>query len=73
MSQTLLRNKLDALQSGEPERIVTANVGCQMHLASEASVPVQHWLELVDSLLQEGVHKQCPGHCRSFHPVEMPF
>ena len=52
--RSLLRNKLDALQASEPERIVTANVGCQLHLGSGAAVPVQHWLELVDELLEEG-------------------
>ena len=48
LSDTLLENKLAALAVGAPARIVTANVGCQLHLASRASVPVQHWIELLD-------------------------
>ena len=48
LSQQLLRNKLDALQGGAPECIATANVGCQLHLATAASVPVKHWIELLD-------------------------
>ena len=51
LSQQLLSNKLTALQQGKPDVIVTANVGCQMHLATQAKVPVKHWIELVDSAL----------------------
>ncbi len=47
----LRENKLDALQRGAPELIVTANVGCQLHLAGAAGVPVQHWIELLDAAL----------------------
>jgi glycolate oxidase iron-sulfur subunit len=49
LSRQLLRNKLDALQGGAPECIATANVGCQLHLATAASVPVKHWIELLDA------------------------
>ncbi len=49
MSQKLLSNKLQALTIDNPELIVTANVGCQMHLETKADVPVQHWIELLDS------------------------
>ncbi len=48
LSRRLLDNKLDALQKGNPEVIVTANVGCQMHLAGASNVPVRHWIELLD-------------------------
>jgi glycolate oxidase iron-sulfur subunit len=48
LSQQLLHNKLAALGSGQPQQIVTANVGCQMHLASQSEVPVRHWIELLD-------------------------
>ncbi len=48
LSQQLRDNKLDALQSGKPELIVTANVGCQLHLATNSNVPVRHWIELLD-------------------------
>jgi glycolate oxidase iron-sulfur subunit len=48
LSRRLLANKLAALQKGGPEVIATANIGCQMHLDSEATVPVRHWIELLD-------------------------
>ncbi|MAA65109.1 MAG: glycolate oxidase iron-sulfur subunit [Alteromonadaceae bacterium] len=48
LSQRLLTNKLKALTVDHPERIVTANIGCQLHLATRAEVPVQHWIELLD-------------------------
>jgi glycolate oxidase iron-sulfur subunit len=48
LSRRLLDNKLAALHDGKPEVIVTANVGCQMHLAGASDVPVKHWIELLD-------------------------
>lgn len=48
LSQKLLDNKLEALTGDNPDRIVTANIGCQMHLESKSQVPVQHWVELLD-------------------------
>ena len=49
LSQQLLQQKLAALASGKPEQIVTANIGCQMHLAACSPLPVRHWIELLDS------------------------
>lgn len=54
----LRKDKLDQLESGAPERIVTANIGCRMHLASGTKVPVQHWIELWDEL--EAAHPTPP-------------
>lgn len=48
MSQQLLKNKLAALSGGNPTCIVTSNIGCQLHLETQARVPVQHWIELLD-------------------------
>ncbi|WP_058368710.1 glycolate oxidase subunit GlcF [Psychrobacter sp. ENNN9_III] len=48
LSEQLLTNKLADLTIGHPEQIVTANIGCQLHLSSRASIPVKHWIELLD-------------------------
>lgn len=48
MSKKLLANKLQALTIDDPDQIVTANVGCQLHLESKAKLPVKHWIELLD-------------------------
>ncbi|ASK36198.1 glycolate oxidase iron-sulfur subunit [Alcanivorax sp. N3-2A] len=48
MARQLRDNKLDALESGAPDLIATANIGCQMHLAAAARTPVRHWIEIVD-------------------------
>ncbi|WP_020409376.1 glycolate oxidase subunit GlcF [Hahella ganghwensis] len=50
MSQKLLSNKVAALTMDNPDTIVTANIGCQLHLATQAEVPVKHWIELVDEI-----------------------
>jgi len=47
ISRQLKANKLAALQAGTPDVIATANIGCQMHLASGAECPVRHWIELL--------------------------
>ncbi|MBI3773118.1 MAG: glycolate oxidase subunit GlcF [Gammaproteobacteria bacterium] len=49
LSQRLLDNKLQSLDAGKPDCIATANIGCQMHLASKSTVPVKHWIELLDA------------------------
>lgn len=48
LSQRLQKNKLQCLQAGGPDLIVTANVGCQLHLESGAETGVKHWIELID-------------------------
>ncbi|MEK7321892.1 MAG: glycolate oxidase subunit GlcF [Pseudomonadota bacterium] len=48
LSQQLLADKLAALQAGAPDIIVTANIGCQLHLQSGAAAQVRHWVELLD-------------------------
>lgn len=49
LSRELRDLKLDALEREQPNLIVTANIGCQLHLAGAAGVPVKHWLELLDA------------------------
>ncbi len=51
LSTQLLDNKLTALQAKQPDYIATANIGCQMHLATKADTPVIHWIELLDKSL----------------------
>jgi len=51
LSQRLLRNKLAALSSGKPVQIVSANIGCQIHLQSGTDIPVKHWIELIEEAL----------------------
>ena len=51
ISKKLLRNKLNHLLGSKPDVIVTANVGCQLHLQSGSGLPVKHWIELLDAAL----------------------
>jgi glycolate oxidase iron-sulfur subunit len=48
LSGQLRDRKLEALLEGVPETILSANVGCISHLAAQAPVTVQHWIEWVD-------------------------
>ncbi|MCU7852019.1 MAG: glycolate oxidase subunit GlcF [Candidatus Thiodiazotropha sp. (ex Monitilora ramsayi)] len=53
LSQQLLTQKLSSLTEGQPDLIATANIGCQLHLASQSEIPVQHWIELLDEAMQK--------------------
>jgi glycolate oxidase iron-sulfur subunit len=47
LSARLLRLKVAALESGTPDLIATANIGCLTHIGGGTSVPVCHWVELL--------------------------
>ncbi|QJP95196.1 glycolate oxidase subunit GlcF [Pseudomonas fluorescens] len=49
LARQLRDQKLNALESGHPEIIATANIGCQAHLDGAGRTPVRHWVELVDA------------------------
>lgn len=51
LSQQLLKNKVEALESGQPDQIATANIGCLMHLQNGTTISVRHWIELIDQQL----------------------
>jgi glycolate oxidase iron-sulfur subunit len=44
--------KLQALQSQQPQQILSANIGCIHHLKAASAVPVRHWIEWLDAQLQ---------------------
>lgn len=51
LSSELLGRKVRCLESGSPELIATANIGCLTHLRGGTSLPVQHWIELLAARL----------------------
>jgi len=51
LSQKILAKKVKGLTANAPEQIVTANVGCQMHIQTATDTPVKHWVELLDPSL----------------------
>jgi glycolate oxidase iron-sulfur subunit len=51
MAEALRSRKLGALEAGSPDRIVTANIGCELHLAAAAGRPVAHWITLLAEVL----------------------
>jgi glycolate oxidase iron-sulfur subunit len=46
-----LRTTSWRLDAGLP-RIATANIGCLTHLQAGSVLPVRHWIELIDEVLQ---------------------
>jgi glycolate oxidase iron-sulfur subunit len=48
LAEELKRRKLASMQAERPAVIVSANIGCQTHLATGTSRPVRHWIEMLD-------------------------
>lgn len=57
LSRRLRERKLVHLQgeraADRPAAILSANIGCITHLQAGTDVPVRHWIEVVDELLQD--------------------
>ncbi|TXH27288.1 MAG: glycolate oxidase subunit GlcF [Elusimicrobia bacterium] len=54
LANRLRDDKLAALTADSPTVLVTANIGCQMHLQGGSTLPVRHWIELIDERLRGG-------------------
>jgi glycolate oxidase iron-sulfur subunit len=48
LSEQLKAAKIENLERGGPAILATANIGCLMHLQSGTSLPVRHWIQLLD-------------------------
>jgi len=51
LAAQLRDRKLGNLSELEPHCIVSANMGCIQHLQSGTSIPVKHWIEVLDEAL----------------------
>lgn len=51
ISEKLQHEKIQNLMASKPDVILTSNIGCQMHLQQVSTVPVKHWIELVEEYL----------------------
>ena len=52
LATRLRQRKLQHLHAaGQPQAIVSANIGCIIHLQAGTELPVRHWVELVDEAL----------------------
>jgi glycolate oxidase iron-sulfur subunit len=52
LSQRLLQDKVNTLESSGPDVIATANIGCLTHIQSMTSIAVLHWIEIMDKALR---------------------
>jgi glycolate oxidase iron-sulfur subunit len=51
LSQQLRARKLENLERGKPQVILSANIGCLTHLETGTGIPLRHWIEWVDGRL----------------------
>lgn len=56
LANQLRAQKLASLMQPKPTEILSANVGCIVHLRADAPVPVRHWLEWLDDRLGQAAH-----------------
>lgn len=47
IADRLRQQKLASLLVHDPDIILTANIGCQLHLQAATSIPVRHWITLL--------------------------
>ncbi len=47
ISSELKSRKIKSIEKVKPDVIVTANIGCQLHLKAATEIPVLHWVELL--------------------------
>jgi glycolate dehydrogenase iron-sulfur subunit len=52
LSEKLRRKKISALDAVKPDVIMTANIGCQLHLQQATEIPVKHWIEILEEDIQ---------------------
>ena len=57
ISRRLRSRKVKALMADSPDVIVTANIGCLLHLENSASPPVLHWLEWADEAAEKAAER----------------
>jgi glycolate oxidase iron-sulfur subunit len=48
LARRLRENKIQSLQSGDPDLMVTANIGCLAHLQGGTGKSLRHWIEVMD-------------------------
>ncbi len=47
MAEQLRDRKVQHIESAQPDVILTANIGCLLHLQSGTHIPVKHWIEML--------------------------
>ena len=52
LSEKLRRKKINSLEAVKPGMIMTANIGCQLHLQQATDIPVKHWIEILEEDIQ---------------------
>lgn len=61
LSGELRSRKLGHLNHGNPDLILSANIGCITHLQAGTSTPVRHWIEWVDEVMA----RNAPAHAEA--------
>jgi glycolate oxidase iron-sulfur subunit len=51
MARRLVHDKVRALESGAPDEIATANIGCLAHVQPATRLPMRHWIEVLEERL----------------------
>ena len=52
LSEKIRKKKIISLEAVKPDVIMTANIGCQLHLQQATDIPVKHWIEILEEDIQ---------------------
>ena len=52
LSEKMRKKKIISLEAVKPDVIMTANIGCQLHLQQVTDIPVKHWIEILEEDIQ---------------------
>ena len=53
LARALRDRKLERIKAGEPDAILSSNIGCIQHLQSGTALPVMHWIEWLDKRIHK--------------------
>jgi glycolate oxidase iron-sulfur subunit len=53
LARALRDRKLERIKAGEPDAILSSNIGCIQHLQTGTALPVMHWIEWVDKRIHK--------------------
>ncbi|MGL4233987.1 MAG: glycolate oxidase subunit GlcF [Casimicrobium sp.] len=57
ISNELKARKVKSLTADGPTQIATSNIGCMTHIQSGTTLPVKHWIELLDERLSSSQNR----------------
>ncbi|WP_293266981.1 glycolate oxidase subunit GlcF [Neptunomonas sp.] len=59
--------KIEALDKANPDIIGSANIGCITHLSNKTKIPIQHWIQIIDTAMKNTKKNSSLSHPKTHH------